>query len=156
MATDAKTHVSPSKVILLTEAELRESVGLDAVSLAAIERAFAALADGGVTLPPPMAIDFPLSDGEVHIKSAYLHGEDAFAIKIASGFYKKAERGYPTASGMMVLVSAETGFLEAIFFDNGYLTQLRTALAGAIAAKYFAKKKLGRVGIIGAGSQGRY
>jgi hypothetical protein len=43
---------------MLTEPELRESVGLDAMSLAAIERAFAALADGGATLPPPMGIEF--------------------------------------------------------------------------------------------------
>jgi ornithine cyclodeaminase len=156
MATDTKTYLKPSKVMMLTESELRKSVGLDVVSLATIEQAFADLANGHVTIPPPMAIEFPTSDGEIHIKSAYLHGKDAFAIKIASGFYRNTERGQPTASGMMVLVSSETGFLEAIFLDNGYLTQLRTALAGAIAAKYFARKKLGTVGIIGAGTQGRY
>ncbi|MGS1830960.1 hypothetical protein ACVCFC_29870 [Klebsiella oxytoca] len=35
-------------------------------------------------------------------------------------------------------MSAETGRAEAILADNGYLTAVRTALSGLIAAKYLA------------------
>jgi ornithine cyclodeaminase len=56
----------------------------------------------------------------------------------------------------MVLLNATTGFPQALLLDNGYLTELRTGLAGAIAAKYLAREKLGTVGVVGAGMQGRY
>ena len=34
----------------------------------------------------------------------------------------------------MVLFAAQTGQLEALLLDNGYLTDIRTAAAGAVAA----------------------
>lgn len=57
---------------------------------------------------------------------------------------------------MMLVFSARTGFPEAVLLDNGYLTDLRTAAAGAIAAKYLAKQKLNVIGVVGAGAQGRF
>lgn len=43
----------------------------------------------------------------------------------------------------MVVLSAQAGFCEAVLLDNGYLTDLRTALAGAVAAKYLARRLSG-------------
>src|SRR5699024_7521305 len=40
--------------------------------------------------------------------------------------------------------------------DNGYLTDVRTAAAGTIAAKYMANEDLEAVGVIGAGAQAEY
>lgn len=57
---------------------------------------------------------------------------------------------------MMVVLSTKTGFCEAVLLDNGYLTDLRTGLAGAVAAKYLAPAVVGTVGIVGAGAQARY
>jgi ornithine cyclodeaminase len=57
---------------------------------------------------------------------------------------------------MMVLMSARTGFLEAVLLDNGYLTDLRTGIAGAIAAKYLAPGQITTAGVIGSGVQARY
>jgi ornithine cyclodeaminase len=57
---------------------------------------------------------------------------------------------------MMVLMSAKTGFLEAVLLDNGYLTDLRTGIAGAIAAKYLAPAQITTAGVIGSGVQARY
>jgi ornithine cyclodeaminase len=92
----------------------------------------------------------------VDIKTAYVRGVDRFAVKIASGFPGNATRGLPTGSGMMVVFSAETGFCEAVLLDNGYLTDLRTGLAGAVAADRLAPKSIGTVGILGSGVQARY
>jgi ornithine cyclodeaminase len=85
-----------------------------------------------------------------------VNGIDSFAVKIASGFYGNPEIGLPTGSGMMVLLNATTGFPQALLLDNAFLTELRTGLAGAIAAKYLARDKLETVGVVGAGMQGRY
>jgi ornithine cyclodeaminase len=57
---------------------------------------------------------------------------------------------------MMVLLSAKTGFCEAVLLDNGYLTDVRTGLAGAVAAKFLAPETVDTVGVIGTGAQARY
>lgn len=147
--------MAAGEFLILNEKELRACVALDAVALAAIESAFAQMARGGAEVPAPMGIVVPEREGEVHIKSAYLRGHDGFAVKIASGFWRNAAEGLPVSSGMMVLLDARTAFPLALLLDNGYLTEVRTALAGAIAAKYLARETVRTVGVIGAGMQAR-
>ena len=143
-------------LLLLTERDLRQCVSVDRNSLRCVEAAFAALASGEATVPPPMALEVPERHGEVHIKSARIKSSDKMVVKLASGFFDNASKGLPTSSGLMVVMSSHTGFLEAVLLDNGYLTEMRTALAGAIAAKYMARQSVTTVGMIGVGSQARY
>jgi len=124
--------------------------------MAAVEDGFTRLAEGKATVPPIMMIPVPERHGEVDVKSAYVQGLDSFAVKIASGFFDNPAQGLPSGSGLMVVVSAQTGFPQAVLLDNGYLTDLRTALAGAIAAKYLAPERVGTVGVLGTGTQGRF
>jgi len=56
----------------------------------------------------------------------------------------------------MMLISAQTGIPQALLLDNGYLTEVRTAAAGAIAANYLSRENIETVGVIGAGSQARF
>jgi len=56
----------------------------------------------------------------------------------------------------VLLFEAETGLLKCVLFDNGFITEMRTAAAGAVAAKYLAKKTLPKVGLAGSGSQARF
>ncbi len=141
---------------IVTEEELRRCVEMDNESLKAVEESFVSLSKGEATVPPIMMIPVPERTGEVDVKSAYIHGLDSFAIKIASGFYENLQLGLPSSCGLMVIVSAETGFVQAILLDNGYLTDVRTGLAGAIAAKYLAKDSIETAGVIGSGAQARY
>jgi ornithine cyclodeaminase len=131
-------------------------VGLDAKALAAVEGGFTSLARGDAIVPPPMGIEVEERSAEIHIKSAYVRGLPGFAIKVASGFYANAALGLPASSGMMILLSAETGWPVAVLLDNGYLTEVRTALAGAVAAKHLAPATVKTVGVLGTGSQARY
>lgn len=147
--------MAAGEFLILNEKELRACVALDAAALAAVESAFAQMARGEAEVPAPMGIVVPEREGEVHIKSAYLRGHDGFAVKIASGFWRNAAEGLPVSSGMMVLLDARTAFPQALLLDNGYLTEVRTALAGAIAAKYLAPATVRTVGVIGAGMQAR-
>lgn len=145
----------PTKPRVLTEAELRLVVGIDQAALAVVESAFRWLEDGRVDMPPIMHIAAG-ERGDVDVKSAFVAGLPRFAIKIASGFYGNPDRGLPAGSAMMVLLNAETGFCEAVLLDNGFLTDLRTGLAGAVAAKYLAPSAVETVGVIGTGTQARY
>lgn len=143
-------------VPLITEAQLKAVITLERGALEAIADGFKRLSQGEVTQPPIMRIDIPEHHGEVDIKSAYIKGLNSFAVKLSSGFFENYKRGLPSASGMMVLLNAETGVPIALLLDNGYLTDLRTALAGAVAADLLAKKSISTVGVIGSGAQARY
>ena len=125
-------------------------------ALAAVEHAFAALARDEVVQPPPMGLDIAEARGEIHVKGAYLVGSPVFAIKVASGFYNNASLGLPTGSGLILVFDAGTGQPMALLQDNAYLTDLRTAAAGALAAKHLAPKVVGSVAVIGAGVQARF
>jgi ornithine cyclodeaminase len=56
---------------------------------------------------------------------------------------------------MVVVFDARTGAPAAFLMDNGYITDLRTAAAGAVAAKHLAKGSIERVAVIGSGAQAR-
>ncbi|MDD3822746.1 MAG: cyclodeaminase [Sphaerochaetaceae bacterium] len=143
-------------ILVLSEQELRKFVQLDMKVIEKIELGFSELAAGKATVPPIMMLPVPEKNGEVDIKSAFIKGLPSMAIKIASGFFQNPDIGLPSQSGQMLVVSAETGFLEAVLLDNGFLTQVRTAAAGAIAAKYLAPDGVDTVGVFGCGVQARY
>jgi ornithine cyclodeaminase len=144
-------------IIVVSESELRELVHLDEAALQAVEDGFSALATKDVAVPPIMRIDVHDQNGEVDVKSAYIPGGDRFAVKIASGFWENPRKyNLPSGSGQMVVISAKTGRCEAVLLDNGYLTDVRTALAGALAARHLARENVETAGQIGAGAQGRY
>src|SRR6056297_1448672 len=145
----------PHDIRILTEAELRAAVGLDLSTVDVVERAFAALAGGEVVMPPVLSMDLPAANGEVDVKTAYIPGFDGFAIKVSPGFFDNPKLGLPSLNGLMILFSAKTGLVEAVFLDNGYLTDLRTAAAGAVAAKYLAPDMVHTAGVIGTGVQAR-
>ena len=125
-------------------------------ALASAEVAFRAMAENRVQLPPPMGLEIPTVAGEVHVKSAYLTGAPIFAVKIASGFYQNVAKGLPSGAGLILVFDAETGFPEVLLADNGYLTDLRTAAAGALAARLLSAEALSQVAVLGSGIQARY
>jgi len=142
-------------VRLVTEQELRELVHEDE-SLRAVEDAFRALAEDRVEQPPPMAFDFPETSGEVHVKGAAIRGSPIFAVKIASGFYRNPEHNLPASSGLVLVIDQTTGFPLALFQDNAYLTEMRTAAAGALSARLCAHETIEKMAVLGAGAQARY
>jgi len=144
------------KVTILKENEIRGCVALDQEAVTAVAEGFVYLTEGKASLPPIIRVEIIENHGEVDVKTAFLHGRDFFAIKIASGFFDNPSIGLPYGSGMMVIINAKTGFLEALLLDNGYLTDLRTGLAGAIAAKYLAPSRVKTAGVVGSGVQARY
>jgi ectoine utilization protein EutC len=145
----------PHDVLLVTEADLRRAVPLDLAAVDVTERAFAALHAGGVVMPPILSMALPAVNGEVDVKTAWIPGFDGFAIKVSPGFFDNPARGLPSLNGLMILFSATTGLVEALFLDNGYLTDVRTAAAGAVAARHMAPAVVETAGVLGSGVQAR-
>ena len=127
--------------------------GIDAISC--IEEGFIAYSRSEVVVPPVGEMLFEDPRGEAHIKYGFIKGDDYFVVKIASGFYENFKLGLPTNSGLMLLFSQKTGELLAVLLDEGELTAVRTAAAGAVVAKHMAPNTVHRIGIIGAGDQAR-
>ncbi|MEP6284891.1 MAG: cyclodeaminase [Nitratireductor sp.] len=145
----------PHDITILTENELRAAVRLDLAVVDTVERAFAALASGEVVMPPVLSMAFPDANGEVDVKTAYIPGFESFAIKVSPGFFDNPALGLPSLNGLMVLFSAKTGLVEAVLLDNGYLTDVRTAAAGAVAARHLAPATVATAGVYGGGVQAR-
>ena len=147
--------MSQQDIRLLVESELRDLVPMDADALEAIERAFAQLSGGKVAMPPIQHVDVA-DRGDIDIKSAFIDGVPVVAVKIGAGFPANRQLGLPTSAAMMIAISAETGRCHALLLDNAYLTDLRTGLAGAVAARLLAPPGPIRLGIVGAGVQARF
>ncbi len=139
---------------ILKKDELRRIVGIDLPMIEVVEQAFAALAEGQVIMPPILSMRLDAVNADVDVKTAYIQGFDGFAIKMSPGFFDNPKIGLPSTSGLMVLFSATTGMVQAVLLDRGYLTDLRTAAAGAVAAKYLAPE-VHIAGVIGTGVQAR-
>jgi ectoine utilization protein EutC len=145
----------PREIAILTETDLRGVVKLDLAAIDVVERAFAALASGKVIMPPILSMAIPEANGEVDVKTAWIPGFEGFAIKVSPGFFDNPKIGLPSLNGLMILFSAKTGLVEALLLDNGYLTDIRTAAAGAVAAKHLAPVTVQTAGVMGTGAQAR-
>jgi ectoine utilization protein EutC len=144
-----------TQMLVLTEPDLRSIVRLDGSAVACVEDAFAALATKPVVMPPILRLDLVEHRGEVDVKTAYVPGLDGFAIKVSPGFFDNPKLGLPSLNGLMILFSAKTGLVDALLLDNGYLTDVRTAAAGAVAARHLAPREVHVAGVLGTGVQAR-
>lgn len=141
--------------LVVTESELRKCLSIDERALASVERAFRWIAEGRVSMPPVMHIDVD-AESAVDTKGAFVDGIDHLAVKIATGFFRNPKIGLPSCSSIVALMNAKTGAFDCVFLDNGYLMDLRTGLAGAVAGNYLAPQSVHTVGVLGTGVQARY
>lgn len=134
-----------------------QSVVTDQGAIEAVKSGFVAMAQGHVKMPSPMQILFNDERGELrgdcHVKAAQALGSPYFVIKVAAGFYGNPAGGLPVNSGLVLVISADTGIPVALLRDEGWLTQMRTAAAGALAAGLKQLTGHETLGIIGTGTQ---
>src|SRR5262249_10020860 len=113
-----------------------------------------ALSQGRVEMPPIMHLHVG-AQKDVDVKAAHVRGQETITVKIGAAFFSNRELGVPSSPSLMVVLSAVDGSCRAVLLENGYLTDLRTGLAGALAARHLAPTKPLRVGIVGTGAAAR-
>ena len=118
--------------------------------LESIEKGFVEYSRGNSVVPPVGELLFDQPPGDVHIKYGYIKNQDNYVVKIASGFSENDKVGLSSSHGVMVMFDSKTGYLKCVLHDEGYLTNVRTAIAGAICAK-----QIDGIGIVGTGIQAR-
>ncbi len=120
-----------------------------------IETGFVLYSEGKVNVPPVGFLHFDDPPGDVHIKYGFVSGDEYYVLTMASGFYDNPKMGMPASDGVILVFSQKTGALKLILLDKCWLTDMRTAAAGAVAAKHLAAKNIHHIGIVGTGVQAR-
>ena len=144
-----------TQIPIFDEAAIRAVIS-PARAVSAIRDVFRLDGEGKTNVPPVINLEIPAARGEFHVKTAHIAGVPFVAVKIASGFYDNPSKGLPSGSGLIALFDAATGLPAALLLDNGYLTDVRTGAAGAVAADVLARKRISTVGVIGSGVQARH
>ncbi len=144
-----------SKIISLSEIKKILDTCSDSSLIQLIENGFVSYSNGEVLVAPVGHLPFTNPPGDLHIKYGYVKGKEYFVVKMASGFYENPSLGLSASNGLMLVFSQKTGELLSILLDEGHLTDIRTALAGAVVAKHLSPKNVTRIGIVGTGIQAR-
>jgi ornithine cyclodeaminase/alanine dehydrogenase-like protein (mu-crystallin family) len=131
---------------------IRASVGFEDL-IEPVSRAFAetsaGLADNG------LIVMFPAQRrerGDVYVKTGSLRGHDVYIVKVSPWFSANVESGKPQG-GFVAVFDSGTGQTLALLHDEHYLSDMRTAAAGAVAARMLAPSNVGTAAVLGAGVQ---
>ncbi|MEM2192330.1 MAG: alanine dehydrogenase [Candidatus Hadarchaeales archaeon] len=142
------------KVLFLSRSEVEKLLSMKE-AIKAVEAAFRAKGLGKAQMPPKSYVFFPKYNGDFRVMPAYLENLNAAGVKIVNAHPENPRRyGLPTVMAIIVLVDPKTGVPLSVM-DGTAITNIRTGAAGAVAAKYLARKDSKIVGLVGAGVQAR-
>lgn len=139
-------------MISLSRTEIEALIDLRNIA-PAIEDAYRAASVGEVNLPPVGHITFPDLNADCHIKYGHLSGSESFVIKVATGFPTNTAQDLETGNGLVLVMSAKTGAVQAVLHDEMLPTDVRTGIGGAIASRALALSDSQCVLIVGTGPQ---
>ncbi|MFE7396521.1 ornithine cyclodeaminase family protein [Streptomyces sp. NPDC057557] len=139
---------------VIDTAAIKKTATLQLV-LDTVRDALVAHAEGRTSVPTPLHMDLPETDGDCHVKAGWITGATDFTVKIATGFYRNPALGLPTNHGLVCVVSARTGQVRALLDDRGLLTAWRTAAAGALNTHAMARPGAVTLAVFGTGEQAR-
>ena len=141
---------------ILDYATIRSLIDFDAIAEQQ-KSAFIAYSEGHATIPPVTHMPFSNPKGDYHIKSGHLHSSPYWTVKLAGSFYQNPDMfNCSTSQGVMLVISAEHGKPLYLLQDNGYLTDLRTAMVSYLIAKHILHDDIAHIGILGCGVQAKF
>ena len=139
---------------MLTDFEVKKLLSLSEV-VEAVELAFKKKGLGRVQMPAKIYLYYREYDGDLRTMPAFLEDLGISAVKIVNVHPKNpVENGLPTVMAVITLIEPSTGAPIAIM-GGTTITDMRTGAAGAVAAKYLARKDSKILGLVGAGAQAR-
>lgn len=146
--------------VLLSESDIKQVMTQkDVVEIA--DKTFQGLGEGKVINPAKVGLDlgemapWPAYQGFMNAMPAYIGWLDSAGIKWAGGFLGNAQLGLPYLSSLILLIDPRNGQFRAVM-EGALITDMRTGAQTAVALKYLHDRKSIRIGLYGAGAQGRY
>jgi alanine dehydrogenase len=140
-------------ILWFSEAEVKSSLTMEE-TIEAVEEAFREHGLGKAQMPPKSYLYYKKYDGDLRTMPAYLEELDATGVKVVNVHPENPSAGLPTVMAVVILNSPETGAPIAMM-GGTHLTNMMTGAAGAVAAKYLARRDSRTVGLVGAGAQAR-
>ena len=101
---------------------------------------------------PTIFYEFDPGHADMDIKSGYLPEQHIFGHKTVAFMEANVQKGLPDLVGLIAVFSSETGMPLGLV-DGSSVTGMRTGAAGAIGAKYLARKNSRNALIVGTGNQ---
>lgn len=120
-----------------------------------VEAVYAAKSKGETEVWQTVFHDFETGKADLDIKSGYIKNMNLFGHKTVSFFQSNEVLGLPTLNGTLVIYDGTTGVPLGVM-DASYITGVRTGAAGAIGAKYLARRESKNLFLLGAGNQGTF
>jgi alanine dehydrogenase len=147
------------ETLLLTQKDVASLITMkDVVEI--VEKTFRGMGEGTVVNPTKVGLDlgevapWPPYRGFMNAMPAYVGWLDSAGIKWAGGFLGNQNLGLPYISSLILLIDPRTGQFRAVM-DGALITNLRTGGQSAVPLKYLHPGKTIRLGLYGAGAQGR-
>lgn len=141
----------------ITYEEIKGLVRLEEV-IAPVRESFKSYSRGGANIPPVQHLEMPQRQkGALHIKTGHVEPFDFCLVKVASTFPENTRQvpPKPSINGVIMIFSALDGEPLAVLEDRAYITQLRTAAAGAVGAQALARAGAETLAVFGSGAQAR-
>lgn len=145
--------------LLLSQKEIEDLLSMkDVVEI--VEKTFRGMGEGTVVNPTKVGLDlgeiapWPPYRGFMNAMPAYVGWLDSAGLKWAGGFLGNAALGLPYISSLILLIDPKDGQFRAVM-DGALITNLRTGAQSAVSLKYLHPGKTIRLGLFGAGAQGR-
>lgn len=137
--------------MILEGSLIKKIIGIkDAIR--AVEKVFKYLGRKKTQMPPKLYLHLDKYKGDFRAMPAYIDGLRGCGIKWVNVHPGNRKKGFPTVMALIILNDPKTGFPLCVM-DATYLTALRTAAAGGVAAKYLARRDSRTVALVGCGVQ---
>ena len=149
MAIGSESKGRVLKTILLNRGEIERQLSMIEV-LEVVENAFKLKVQGKAIMPCKIYLDLPQYHGDFRAMPAYIDG--SAGLKWVSVYPDNRQHELPAVMALIVLSDPNDSYPLAIM-DGTHITNMRTAAAGGVAAKYLARKDSSVIGMVGAGKQ---
>lgn len=139
-------------ILILNRSEVEELLTLDTM-IPVIERAFIAFADGRTKAYPVVREKVQHHKGIFGIKSGYLLNEEVIGLKAGGFWLDNPKKGLTAHQSTTVMFDPASGQPTALM-DGNHITTIRTAAAGALAARELSRENAKTAAVLGCGTQG--
>jgi alanine dehydrogenase len=138
---------------LLSEKNIRSVSPTLLEIVALVEQAYRLDAEGKAEVPTKIGVHPERPNAFLHAMPAWVGDARALGMKWVSYFPGNFARGLPDSTGIIILNDPDVG-LPCCIMEGMYVTFLRTAACGAVAAKYLVPRPPKTLGLIGCGGLG--
>lgn len=142
------------KLRVLSRENIMNLADMDRI-LKSVEDIYTAKAKDETVVWPTVFYDFQTGEKDMDIRSGYIRGQELHGLKVINWTAANQNLGLPALIGVILVFDTNTG-LPIGMLDGGLITGMRTGCAGAIGAKYLARKNPKTLFVLGAGNQAFY